>query len=107
MQMVGMLINNILYYNDIIYDTPYFIDYIAGNSAINTLLLFICSYTFMFCNWHRLIITANLLNITIAFIDSMYTIPIDDMELLLSYIIVDIIFIILALYFNFKCKRIC
>lgn len=106
-QMVGMLFNNIFYYYELIFDTPYIIDYIVGNSLFNTIILTICSYTFMFCNWHRLIIFANFINITIAFIDNQYCIPIDDMELLLSYVIVDIIFIILALYYNFKCKKLC
>lgn len=107
MQMVGMLVNNILYYNDYIYETPYVMDFFLGNSVITTFLLFICSFVFKFCNWHRLIITGNFINISIAVIDSCYCIPIDDMELLLSYVIVDIIFIILALYYNFKCKKLC
>lgn len=106
-QMVGMLLNNILYYFDTVYTASYILDFTIGNSIITTFLLFVCSYTFMFCNWHRLIISANIINIVIANIDCILHIPISDMELLLSYVIIDIIFIILAVYYNFKCKKLC
>ena len=94
-QMAGMLINNILYFNDI-YFISYILDYIIGNSIITTFLLFICSYIFKFCIWHRLIITANLINITIASIDSVYKLPISDITLLIIYHIVAAIFILIA-----------
>ena len=63
--MAGMLINNLLYFNDI-YCLSYILDYLIGNSIITTFLLIVCSYIFNFCTWHRLIIIANFINITIA-----------------------------------------
>lgn len=53
--MAGMLINNLLYFNDI-YCLSYILDYLIGNSIITTFLLIVCSYIFNFCTWHRLII---------------------------------------------------
>lgn len=110
MQMVGMLLNNLCYYFDINGNYIYFFDYTIDNSIVNTLLLYICSITFGFCNWHRLIITANLVNVTITAIDAVYRLPITDLQLLLSYFIVAIIFILIAVYNKFihkneKCNK--
>lgn len=56
--MVGMLFNNILYCFSDIYIISYLLDFIIGNSITTTFLLYVCSYVFGFCKWHRLIITA-------------------------------------------------
>ncbi len=100
-QMAGMLFNNILYYFDI-YKFSYFLDYILGNSIINTFILIVCSYIFKFCIWHRLIIIANIINITIAYIDENYKLPINDLELLLLYHFISAIFILISTYIHIK-----
>ena len=105
MQMMGLLINNTLYYFNIVGKHIYVLDFILGNSIITTLLLYVCSITFKFCNWHRLIITANFINIVIANIDVLYRIPISNLELLVSYYLVSIVFIIIALYNKFIYKN--
>lgn len=94
-QMAGMLINNLLYFNDIYYFS-YIIDYLIGNSIITTFLLIVCSYIFNFCTWHRLIILANFINITIALVDAIHKIPITDLQLLILYHFVAVVFIIIA-----------
>lgn len=94
-QTIGILLNNILYFNDIYYIT-YILDFTLGNSIITTFLLIVCSYIFKFCIWHRLIIIGNLINIFIACIDSIYKLPITDLTLLLLYHFISIIFIIIA-----------
>lgn len=106
-QMVGMLFNNILFYFKDTIDFSNFLDYLLGNSVITTILLLICSYVFKFCKWHRLLIYGNFININIVTIDVLFHIPISDAELLVSYIIVDIIFILSAIYYKFKCKDKC
>ena len=93
--MVGMLINNLLYFNDI-YCLSYILDYLIGNSIITTFLLIVCSYIFNFCTWHRLIIIANFINITIASVDAIHKIPITDLQLLTLYHFVAVVFIIIA-----------
>ena len=105
MQMVGMLLNNIFYYFDIGGNYIYLFDYTIGNSITNSLLLYICSYTFGFCKWHRLLITANLINVTIAITDAIFRLPINDLQLLLSYFIVTTIFILLIIYNKFVRKN--
>ena len=96
MQMAGMLLNNTLCYFCTDLDTIYLLDYIIGNSIVTTILLFVCSYIFNYCAWHRFIIFANFINITIANIDAIYHINITDLQLLCVYYIISIIFIIIA-----------
>lgn len=96
MQMAGMLLNNTLCYFCTDLDTIYLLDYIIGNSIITTILLFVCSYIFKYCTWHRLIILANFVNITIANIDAVYHINITDLQLFCIYYIISIVFIIIA-----------
>ena len=100
-QMAGMLVNNTLYYLDDFY-TPYFIDFLLGNSLVTTILLFTCSYTFKFCVWHRIIITANFINILIANFDSNIGLSCTDLGLLLVYYFNSCLFIILATYIHIK-----
>ena len=110
--MIGMLFNNTLFYITDMYIPSYFLDFLLGNSIITTILLYICSYVFGFCKWHRLIITANFINLLIANIDSIYKINISDLQLLLVYYFIYAIFIIINTYnhinkkYEFKIKNI-
>lgn len=97
MQMAGMLLNNTLCYFCTDLDTIYLLDYIIGNSIVTTILLFVCSYIFNYCDWHRLIISANFVNISVANIDAIYHINITDLQLLCIYYIVSIMTIIMAI----------
>lgn len=83
--MIGMLFNNILYCFSDIYIISYLLDFIIGNSITTTFLLYVCSYVFGFCKWHRFIITANIINLLIANLDAYYRIPISDIQLLIVY----------------------
>lgn len=95
-QLVGMLINNTLYTFDILLPMTYLLDFLIGGSLVYIILGYICSITFGFCNWHRIIISANLVNIIIANIAMHINIPVTDIELLSTYYIVAGIFILLA-----------
>ena len=101
-QMVGMLVN-LLYYFGLFRPICYIMDFALGNSIITTFLLFVCSYLFGFCNWHRLIITSNFINILIANIDVLFTIPISNLHLLSLYFAVYLIFLFIIVYKRF-CK---
>lgn len=103
-QMAGMLLNNTLYYFDIDYLT-YIFDFTIGNSLITTFLLYICSYLFNFCTWHRLIITANLINICIAITDTIILLPISDIQLLITYYAIAAIFIVASTIIHIKKKK--
>lgn len=76
--MAGMLLNNIAFYFNISNEISYTFDFIIGNSIITTFLIYICSYIFHFCIWHRLIITANFINLCIANYDAIIGIPISN-----------------------------
>lgn len=75
-QLVGMLVNNTLYKYDVNLEFDYIGDFLLGNSIANITILYVCSYTFGFCKWHRHIIMANLVNVIIATIDKVFIIPI-------------------------------
>lgn len=82
--MVGMLFNNILYcFSDI----------------------YIISYVFSFCKWHRFIITANIINLLIANLDAYYRIPISDIQLLIVYHFIAALFICISTYIHIKNNR--
>lgn len=95
-QLVGMLINNTLCKYNINNVITELCDILIGNSIANIVMLYICSYTFGFCKWHRYIITATLINVLIVAYDRIFVIPISDINLLCSYYIISGIFILLA-----------
>lgn len=101
--MAGMLVNNTLYY----FEVPYVsivLDFTIGNSYLGTFLIYVCSKIFNFCTWYRIIILANFINLNIAFLDSLITLPILDAELLSIYYIISSIFIIIAVVNHVKQK---
>lgn len=97
-QMVGMLVNNTLYCIGSDFVVSKVLDFIIGNSLALTVLLFVCSEIFNFCNWHRTIIVANFINLIIANIDTQYGLNITDKQLLSIYYIISSVFIIIATY---------
>lgn len=94
--MAGMLVNNTLYKFDMLPRIGYLLDFVLGNSLLYFALIYICSITFGFCRWHRIIIAANLINLCFANINIHFAVPITDMELLCSYYVIAGIFIIIA-----------
>ena len=96
MQMTGMLLNNTLCFFNINFNYIYILDYIIGNSVITIILLLVCSYIFNYCSWHRIIIFANFVNISIANFDAVFHINISDIKLLCTYYIISIIFVLIA-----------
>lgn len=106
-QMVGMIINNVLFYFDIETFTYQISAFLIGNSFITTILLIVCSYLFGFCKWHRLMILSNFINICIANIDIIFYIPVTDFQLLFLYFTVYLIFIFIIIFNRFYTKWSC
>lgn len=100
--MAGMLVNNTLYKFDMLPTIGNILDFTLGNSLLYIILIYICSITFGFCRWHRIIIIANFVNLCFANINIHFNIPISDMELLSSYYIIAGIFIIIAAHCHVK-----
>lgn len=100
-----MLVSNTIYYFGISTKFYYILSYLTGNSILTITLLYICSYVFKFCNWHRFIITGNLVNVSTVIIDVIIGIPISSKELLILYYIIATIFSLIAIYSKFHCHE--
>ena len=103
--MAGILISNILYniFNEDIISRC--LDFMIGNSLVTTFLLYICSYLFGFCKWHKLVITANLCSILFIMIKFIFDLQLSNLSLILTIFNIDIIFLFIILINKFKCKH--
>lgn len=104
LQMFSMILNNTLYLLSDNFKYIKLLDFIIGNSLVSTILLYVCSITFNYCSWHRLLITANFINLLIAALDYIINFNVTNLLLILIYITIDFIFIILCIIYKFKCK---
>ena len=95
------LSNTILSYNGI--DLT-ILSYIGGTSLLELMFLYLSSYVFKFCIYHRLPIHYLSINWIINVIDEYIGIPIANKPLLILYVIIAGITILLMLYFKFKLK---
>lgn len=91
------LINTVLSYYDIIVPA---LTYIGGLSFIPLVFMYISSYVFRFCSYHRMFLHYIVVNDSINLIDYCYTLPISDWDLFTLHMgIAGIsLFIILYLY---------
>ena len=92
-------LNMILSYNDI---NLYILDYLVGTSLITTIPMYISSYVYRFCKYHRMFIHHLVSVNSIDIIDSTIGIPVSDYNLLLLYMVLFGIFLIFALYYHQK-----
>lgn len=88
--------NTIAYYgcNDIVVDI---FNFNIGTSVAGVILMYVCSYAFNFCIWHKLVITYNALIIAIVFIIRYCITECSYSYLLLSYYILAGIILLLIL----------
>lgn len=101
---IGILVTNtIAYYgcSDLIIDI---FNFNIGTSVAGVILMYICSYAFNFCLWHKLVITYNTLIIVIVFIIRYCITECSYSYLLLSYYILAGIILLLILYIHSKKK---
>lgn len=95
-------LNTVLSYFNI--DLP-ILSYIGGVSILSIVFLYISSYTFKFCSYHRMflnyIVVINIINI----IDMYCKIPISDRCMLSIYLIIAGIFLFIILYLYIKSHR--
>lgn len=99
------LINTVLSYYDIVLPA---LSYIGGLSFIPLLFMYISSYVFRFCSYHRMFLHYVVINDLINLIDYYYTLPISDWELLILHMSIAGIslFIILYLYVKSHSKNV-
>lgn len=65
-------------------------DYTFGNNLLISFILILCSYTFYFCLWHRIIIMTNFVNRSIVFIDASGMINIDEASQLIANALISV-----------------
>ena len=99
------LINTVLSYYDIVLPA---LSYIGGLSFIPLLFMYISSYVFRFCSYHRMFLHYVVINDLINLIDYYYTLPISDWELFIMHMSIAGIslFIILYLYVKSRSKNV-
>lgn len=99
------LVNTVLSYYDIVLPA---LSYIGGLSFIPLLFMYISSYVFRFCSYHRMFLYYIVINDLINLIDYYYTLPISDWELLILHMSIAGIslFIILYLYVKSRSKNV-
>ncbi len=93
------LIDVILYYFDINFEL---INYVAGTSFLTMIPMYISSYVYKFCEYHRMFLHYIVVNKVVMMIDLYIGIPLGDFMLLVLYLIIAGIFAFLALYLHQK-----
>lgn len=91
------LMSTVLSYYDIIVPA---LSYIGGLSFIPLIFMYISSYVFRFCSYHRMFLHYIVINDSINLIDYYYTLPISDWNLFIVHMSIagTSLFIILYLY---------
>lgn len=86
----------------------HWLSYFGGVSLFTLVFLYLASYVFGFCKYHRMFLHYVLLTNTISVIDFEFGIPISNYSLMCLHIILIGLFLFLILYFYRKekcCKR--
>ena len=94
------LVNTTLSYFKI--DIP-FLSYLGGISILPLLFLYLSSYAFKFCFYHRLPLHYITVNLMLNLIDEYIGMPLSDRNLYAIYLIITFVFIVLLVYEH--CKR--
>ena len=97
--MFFYILNSILSYFNI---DILLLSIISGMSILSWLFLFISSFVFRFCIYHRLPLYYILITDIINYYDNIIGIPINNRSLFVLNIIIIGVFILLIVYFKFK-----
>lgn len=95
------LLNTILSYMDI--DVP-LLSYIGGISLLPLLFLYLSSYAFRFCNYHRMFLHYVSVNWILNIYDYYIGIPLSDKSLFMMYMIITGITLFIILYQKKRCS---
>lgn len=83
--------------------TPF--TYVTGMSLIPLLFMYLSSYVFKFCAYHRMFLHYILFNIIANCVDYYIGIPIDNRTYFALFIIITCIFLFVILYLYLKSRR--
>lgn len=109
LKVIPMLLSAIYFLNTILsyfyIDLP-ILSWIGGFSLLSWLFLYISSFAFHFCLYHRMFLYYIAVCNIISFIDYYYGIPVSDRSMLLINIIIAGLFLFVILYLKLKiCKH--
>lgn len=96
------LINTVFSYYDI--DLP-ILSYLGGYSVLTLIFMYMSSYVFKFCEYHRMFIHYVSVNWILNIYDTYIGIPVDDRELLTIYLSITGIFLFIILYLYVKSHK--
>lgn len=97
-----VLLNAILSFFDIYINE---LNYLAGTSLLTLIPMYISSYAFKFCEYHRMFIHYILAHKCLVAVDTYIWIPVSDFTMLLLYLVLAGIFAFIILYCHQKCKK--
>lgn len=96
------LVNTVFSYYDI--DLPQ-LAYLGGYSILTIISLYVSSYVFRFCEYHRMPIHYISVNWVLNIYDTYVGVPLDDRELLVVYLTITGIFLFIILYLYVKSHK--
>lgn len=96
------LINTVLSYYDIIIPA---LSYIGGLSFIPLLFIYVSSYVFRFCSYHRIFLYYIAINDVINMLDYYFNLPISDWQFLIVHLSIAGISLFIILYLYVKVHR--
>lgn len=96
------LVNTVFSYYDI--DLP-ILSYIGGYSILTIVFLYLASYVFKFCEYHRMFIHYIVVNWALNIYDAYIGIPLNDKGLLITYLTITGIFLFIILYLYVKSHK--
>lgn len=96
------LINTVLSYYDIVAPV---LSYIGGMSFIPLVFMYISSYVFRFCSYHRMFLHYIVVNDLISIVDYYWELPISDWGLFVLHMSIAGISLLIILYLYVKVHR--
>lgn len=78
---------------------------ISGQSILSILFMYIASYVFRFCNYHRIFLYYIVVIDLINYIDYSIGIPLNNKTMIMLISLLTAIFLFLSLYLHLKSKR--
>ena len=96
------LVNTVLSYYDIDLSI---LSYIGGYSILTIVFLYLASYVFKFCEYHRMFIHYIVVNWALNIYDAYIGIPLNDRGLLITYLTITGIFLFIILYLYVKSHK--
>lgn len=76
--------------------------YIGGVSFLTLGFLYLSSYVFHFCNYHRMYLHYILIVNIISYIDMRYSISLDNFKMFVLYMVIAFLFLVIITYLKFK-----